>query len=103
MCLCISIVLIYCIKSDCISNNVLKFCGLLMPRFDMVNYIDEYNMESLQRLKNSVMSCLMNLNKNFNEKEIIMDYSLANLRNMMYIFDCLTFKPVSEDESAILF
>lgn len=66
MCLCISMPLIYCIKSDRISNEILQFCGILMPRFDMVNYVDEFNMESLLRIKNSIMNCLVNLNKVFN-------------------------------------
>lgn len=31
-----------------------------------------------------------------------MDFTLANLRNIMYIFDSLTFKPLPEDEQAVL-
>ena len=55
---CISTIIVYIIRSDSLENRHLKFCGFLLPRLDIVNYLDEYNINSLTKLKETILSTL---------------------------------------------
>jgi hypothetical protein len=45
-------------KNQEINNEVLKFCGMLMPKLDTVNFLDEYNIGSIGELRNLALKHL---------------------------------------------
>lgn len=81
----ISNLLIHIQKNQEISNDMLKYCGLLMPRLDTINFVDEYNLGSITQLRNIALRHLEN-NSKCNQ------YRLSTIRNMSIIVDELTYK-----------
>lgn len=87
----LSSLLLFVQKNQEIDNEVLKFCGILMPRLDTVNFLDEYNVSSIGQLRNLAL-------RHLEANAISNNYRLATLRNMAILVDELTHKELEPVE-----
>ena len=62
-----------------------------MPRLDTINFLDEYNIESIGRLRNLALKHLEN-------NTVKNEYRLSTLRNMAILVDELTYKELEPAE-----